>query len=254
MHSYSGEVLPVILIIQKRHVVLSGIFVCLMIVLTAVLLRGHTLVSTVFSVQNTEPVTLVIDPGHGGEDGGAVSTDGAIAESGLNLEISKRVGDLLSFTGQRWIMTRTEDISIHTGDATTAREKKISDIHHRVAIVQETEDAVLLSIHQNSLPSSPVTHGAQVFWNDQSHAEFLADTLQDALNLSVNVGNEKNSRKISPTIYLMSHIGVPGILVECGFLSNRDETVRLQEAPYQKRLAAAIVAGISDGLSAKGVP
>lgn len=185
--------------------------------------------------------TVVIDPGHGGEDGGAVSLSG-VSESHLNLAIADRVNDLLRFVGQPTIMTRTEDVSIHT-EGETVRARKVSDIRNRVKLVNETPRAVLLSIHQNSLPSSPVTHGAQVFWNRQEGAEMLAQVVQASLNQTINAGNEKHPRQIPESIYLMKHAAAPGILVECGFLSNSDETGKLQEPNYQTKLAAAITAG-----------
>ena len=125
----------------------------------------------------------------------------------------------------------------------TMRQRKSSDLKNRVKLVEETENAVLLSIHQNSLPSSPVTHGAQVFWNRREGAEALAGSVQEALNLAVNAGNDKHPRQIPDSIYLMKNITAPGVLVECGFLSNAPETGRLQDPAYQLRLAAAITAG-----------
>ena len=184
---------------------------------------------------------VVLDPGHGGEDGGAVSPDG-VEESRINLAVALRVNDLLRFAGRPTVMTREEDVSISTG-GDTVRARKASDIRRRVEIVNETENAVLLSIHQNSLPSSVVTHGAQVFWNGEEGAEALARVVQDSLNGAINVNNEKQPKRIPDTIYLMRHITAPGILVECGFLSNPEETVRLQDPSYQTKLAAAITAG-----------
>ena len=102
---------------------------------------------------------------------------------------------------------------------------------------------MLLSIHQNSLPSSAVTHGAQVFWNRQEGAEELAGVVQETLNAVINVGNEKQSKRIPDTIYLMKNVTAPAILVECGFLSNSAETMQLQQPSYQLKLAAAIAGG-----------
>ena len=114
--------------------------------------------------------------------------------------------------------------------------------------MESVENAVLLSIHQNSLPSSPVTHGAQVFWNRQEGAEELAARIQEALNIGINAGNEKLPRQIPDSIYLMKNITAPGVLVECGFLSNTGETAMLQTPGYQLRLAAAISAGFLQGV------
>ena len=140
-------------------------------------------------------------------------------------------------------MIRTEDVSIYSEDAQTLRQKKASDLKNRVALVNGTPGAVLISIHQNSLPSSPRVHGAQVFYAVTEQSDALAASVQQALNAGVNVSNEKQEKRIDPSIYLMKHVTCPAILVECGFLSNAQETERLQDANYQKRLAISIAAG-----------
>lgn len=232
------------IVVIRRGVLLgAGLFGCFVLSLAAVLWAGHGTAAPALGPMDQGPRTVVVDAGHGGEDGGAVSADGAVKESGLNLSIALRVEDLMTFLGQPTVMTRREDVSIHSQEAATARQKKVSDLHNRVALVNGTEGAVLLSIHQNSLPSSTVTHGAQVFWNSKEGADALAQSVQDALNTAVNVGNEKKTKAIPATIYLMKNVNAPGILVECGFLSNREETAMLQQPAYQTRLAAAITAG-----------
>lgn len=230
-----------VILLRKRDLILSGLFCCFLLGLAAVLWREN--VVPVFNVrEEMPPVTVVIDPGHGGEDGGAVSPSG-VAESQINLAISQRVSDLLRFAGRRTLLTRSEDVTICDEGLDTMRQRKSSDLKNRVRMVEETENAVLLSIHQNSLPSSPVTHGAQVFWNRQEGAEALAERVQDALNAGINAGNEKRPRQIPDSIYLMKNITAPGVLVECGFLSNAAETEQLQDPAYQLRLASAITAG-----------
>lgn len=229
-----------VILLRKRDLLLSGLFCCFFLGLAAVLWGGNT--TPVFNAWEEVPVTVVIDPGHGGEDGGAVSP-GGVAESQINLAISLQVSDLLRFAGQRTRLTRSEDVTISDEGLDTVRQRKTSDLKNRVRIVEETENAVLLSIHQNSLPSSPVTHGAQVFWNRQEGAEALAGRIQESLNSGINAGNEKNPRQIPDSIYLMKNISAPGVLVECGFLSNGAETERLQDPSYQLRLAAAIASG-----------
>ena len=201
-----------------------------------------------FSAAEKPPETVVIDPGHGGEDGGAVSP-GGVQESHINLAVSKQLRDLLRFAGVPTAMTREEDVTICDEGLGTIRARKASDIRNRVAIVNGTENAVLLSIHQNSLPSSTVTHGAQVFWNQQEGAEELAKAIQTALNGSINVGNEKHTKQIPPTVYLMKHVTVPAVLVECGFLTNQEETRLLQDEIYQRALAVSIAAGYLRGTS-----
>ena len=246
-------VLSVIVLIHKRFLLGSLLVFCCVTGLAAVLYAGlRPACVPAFAAQGADAVTVVIDPGHGGEDGGAVSPDG-VMESQINLAVSHRLSDLLRFAGQRTLLIRTEDVSVHT-EGDTMRARKVSDIHHRVEIVNATEGAVLLSIHQNSLPSSRVTHGAQVFWNTGECADVLAGVVQDALNTAINTGNEKLPRKIPATIYLMNHVTVPAILVECGFLSNSTETARLQEPSYQLKLAAAIATGYLRCLAGEEVP
>lgn len=237
-----------IILLRKRDLLLCGLFCCFFLSM-AVLLWNGTAVPVFQAREDVPPVTVVIDPGHGGEDGGAVSP-GGVAEAQINLDVSLRLNDLLRFAGQRTSLTRREDVMLCGEGLDTIRQRKSSDLKNRVRIVESTENAVLLSIHQNSLPSSPVTHGAQVFWNRQEGAEPLAEGIQAALNLGINAGNEKRPRQIPDTIYLMKNISAPGVLVECGFLSNGPETERLQEPSYQLRLAAAIAAGyLSTGVN-----
>lgn len=240
------------LVLQKRVFLLTGLFFCFVAGLAAVLWFGGRSGVPAFSVYAETPVTVVVDAGHGGVDGGAVSPSG-VKESGLNLAVALRLQDLLRFAGQKTVMIRTEDVSIATDDS-SIRAQKASDIRNRVELVNGTENAVLLSIHQNSLPSSPSTQGAQAFWNRQDGAEGLANLIQDSLNGSVNAGNEKQARPIPATIYLMKHIDAPGVIVECGFLSNASEAVKLQEPSYQTRLAAAIAAGYLRMLAGEEAP
>lgn len=196
-----------------------------------------------FSDGGGERVVYVLDAGHGGEDGGALSRDG-VPESEVNLAIAKRTELLLRFFGAETVMTRTDDVSIHSEGADTLRQKKASDLRNRVALVNAVPGAVLVSIHQNSLPSVPSVHGAQAFYGEAAESGALALSVQTALNQSVNIGNEKHEKKIDPSIYLMKNVTCPAILVECGFLSNAAETRLLQEPEHQKLIAAAIVAGL----------
>ena len=185
----------------------------------------------------------IIDAGHGGEDGGAVAADGS-KESDVNLAIAQRLDALLIFLGEETRMTRTEDISIHDASASTLREKKRSDLENRAALVNDTQGALLVSIHQNSLPSSKRTHGAQVFYGKKEGSAELANAVQTALNQTVNAGNEKTEKAIDASIFLMKNVTAPAILIECGFLSNESETALLKSGDYQQRLAVVIASGL----------
>ena len=217
----------------------------LLLVLSAVtvsILLPPKAVETSVSVSAGKTV-WVIDAGHGGEDGGAVAADGS-KESDMNLAIARRLDALLVLLGEETRMTRTEDISIHDGSASTLREKKRSDLENRVELVNSTQGAILVSIHQNSLPSSKRTHGAQVFFRKEEGSAALANAVQHALNETVNLENEKTEKAIDPSIYLMKNVTAPAILIECGFLSNENETALLKSADYQQKLAVVIASGL----------
>ena len=217
----------------------------LLLVLSAVtvsILLPPKAVETSVSVSAGKTV-WVIDAGHGGEDGGAVAVDGS-KESDMNLAIARRLDALLVLLGEETRMTRTEDISIHDGSASTLREKKRSDLENRVELVNSTQGALLVSIHQNSLPSSKRTQGAQVFYGKKEGSAELANTVQRALNQTVNAGNEKTKKAIDASIFLMKNVTAPAILIECGFLSNESETALLKSGEYQQKLAVVIASGL----------
>ena len=170
-------------------------------------------------------------------------------ESGINLAIAQDLDALLRLLGCETRMTRTEDAAIYSDGARTLREKKASDLKNRVALVNETPNAVLLSIHQNSLPASRRVHGAQAFHARTEGSEALAESVQVALNAAVNPGNEKSRKVIDKSVYLMKNISCPAVLVECGFLSNAEEAARLCETDYQRKLAVTVAAGFLAGLA-----
>lgn len=183
----------------------------------------------------------VVDPGHGGEDGGAVSITG-VPESGINLAIAKRLDALLGFYGEHCYLMREEDISLHDPEAQTLREKKVSDLHNRAETVQELEGAILVSIHQNMFPQSRY-HGSQVFYAPTQGSQALAEALQTALQTHLQPDNSRQAKPIGDNVYLMNHVDCPAVLVECGFLSNPEEEAQLRREDYQTKLAA-VAAGV----------
>lgn len=188
---------------------------------------------------------LIIDPGHGGVDGGATSCTGVL-ESQINLEISLKLRDMLQLLGHKTQMIRTTDISVYTQGETIAA-KKVSDLRERVRLVNETEDAVLISIHQNTFSDSQYS-GAQVFYPKTEGSQKMAETLQNALIKTINSTSNRKAKK-AQGVYLMEHIEKTGILVECGFLSNPQEEAKLRDPDYQKKLCAVIAASVSTYLS-----
>lgn len=180
--------------------------------------------------------TIVIDPGHGGIDGGATSCSGQL-ESQYNLEIALKLEDLFHLLGFRTKMIRKTDTSVHTSGDTIAA-KKVSDLRQRVRMVNETENAVLLSIHQNSF-SDGKYHGAQVFYGQKEKSRELAEHLQEGFRKSLNPGSSRQCKK-AEGIYLMQHINCTGVLVECGFLSNPEEDAKLRTAEYQRKICTIL--------------
>lgn len=188
--------------------------------------------------------TVVIDAGHGGEDGGATSCTGKL-ESAFNLEIALKLNDLFHLLGYDTLMVRSADISVYTEGETIAA-KKVSDLKQRVKLVNATENALLISIHQNTFSDSRYS-GAQVFYASSGDSQILAKELQNALVQAVNPGSNRECKK-ADGIYLMDHIDNTGVLVECGFLSNPVEEAKLSDGTYQKKLCCVIAATVSNFL------
>lgn len=219
-----------------------GIAVCLILFCSLFASQSVTVLAGAFEdIESPGLSVIVLDPGHGGEDGGAVSANG-VRESGLNLEISLRTRDLLRFLGMPVVMTRETDLSIHSPEAVTVSEKKISDLKNRVALVSGTENPILVSIHQNMFAESKY-YGTQLFYADNDPSRQLAEELQALFAAELDPSNHRRAKPCE-NVYLLSRISCPGVLVECGFLSNPKEEALLQSAEYQKKLAAILAAGL----------
>ena len=193
------------------------------------------------AMQDSSTPVVIIDPGHGGEDGGAISCTG-VQESQLNLEISLRLNDLCHLMGISTQMVRTQDKAVYSQGCSTISEKKVSDLKNRVALVNDTPGALLVSIHQNMF-SDPKYSGAQVFYAGTEGSRQLAESIQSLLCVHVDPDNHRECKPAS-AVYLMEHIHCTGVLIECGFLSNSDEEQLLRTPEYQKKLACAICAGL----------
>lgn len=200
------------------------------------ILGNHTVAAISEMIPLERMHRVVIDPGHGGEDGGAVSCTGK-NESTFNLQIALRLDDLLHLIGYDTVMIRTTDVSVYTAGQTIA-QKKVSDLKQRVRIVERTYNPVLVSIHQNTFPEGKY-RGAQVFYSGSAGSDALAKQMQDLLVSSLNPGSSRKAKQ-GNGIYLLDKITVPGVLVECGFLSNYQEEALLGTADYQKKLCCVI--------------
>ena len=178
---------------------------------------------------------LILDAGHGGEDGGAVSPSGQ-KESLINLDITLKLDQLVAFLGEPALLLRATDISLHDENAVTLREKKISDLKHRVKTAGQNPAAVLVSIHQNSYPEQKY-RGTQVFFAATEGSRQLAEKVQRSVVSHLQPENTRAEKEIPDSIYLMNHVENTAILIECGFLTNPEEDRLLQSEEYQRKLA-----------------
>lgn len=187
---------------------------------------------------------IVIDAGHGGIDGGAIATDNTL-EKDLNLQISLILVDLFRLMGYNIVTTRTDDRSIHDDGIKTIRNQKISDIHNRLKLIDDTDAEALISIHQNKFSESKY-RGTQVFYGRlNSYSQLLAKSVQQSVKTMLQPENSREHKKGDKNIYLLYHCKKPIILVECGFLSNSDELGLLKTNEYQKQLCFAIFSGFA---------
>ena len=161
-------------------------------------------------------------------------------QSGINLSIVLKVDQLAGLYGVRTKLTRDTDTSIADSSAKTLREKKRSDLYNRVALVNETPGAVLLSVHQNN-HSAKSASGAQVFFHDDGESILWAQHTQLLLRETLGTDPKREATRIAKKVYLMNHINCRAILVECGFLSNPKEDQLLQQEDYQTKLAMVLM-------------
>lgn len=194
--------------------------------------------ATTVSASVTQAPLIILDAGHGGTDGGSSSPNGTL-ECNLNLQVTLKTDAVLGLLGEETLLVRDTDTDLADPDAKTISQKKVTDIRNRVSLVNSHPESVLISIHQNTYPEQQC-HGAQVFYGTVGDSKLLAQQLQDNLSNFVDPTNQRKAKAISPDVYLMKHIKVPGILVECGFLTNPEEEAKLKSEAYQKQLAIAI--------------
>ena len=187
--------------------------------------------------------TVIVDAGHGGEDGGAVALDGS-AEKDYNLNIAVKLRDILSLYGFNVIMTRTEDIMTCDDKLETLRQRKVSDIHNRFMITEKYPDSIFVSIHQNKF-SDTAQKGTQVFYSGNNFkSKILADKIQETITQNLQPDNRRITKKSGTEIYILYHSKIPSVLVECGFISNKNDLNNLKDDSYRTQLAVLIAEGI----------
>ncbi|MFY0544865.1 N-acetylmuramoyl-L-alanine amidase CwlD [Brevibacillus sp. H7] len=195
---------------------------------------------------------IALDPGHGGIDGGAVSTDGKVVEKDVTLAISLYLRDFLQQSGAYVIMTREEDKDLASPEAHKQRKRKSEDIRNRVAYINENAPDFLVSVHVNSIPS-PKWSGAQTFYypayKESAEMSYL---IQDEIKRVLE--NTDRLPKKTDDVFMIREVKCPAVLVEVGFVSNEAEARRLRSSEYQKAMANAIYQGILRHYAGEKVP
>ena len=159
----------------------------------------------------------------------------------MNLQIALRARAIAELTGIEVIMTRDSPDIVYPDDATTIAERKKADQHQRTELIRRTDNAVLISLHQNCYPDRKPS-GAQVLYAASPGSDTLGALMHDNLVAYLDPQNRRVAVPISEKIYLMREVNCPAVLVECGFLSNESECAKLEDGVYQTKLAAVIIA------------
>ena len=184
---------------------------------------------------------IVIDAGHGGEDGGAVSNSGVL-EKDINLSIANDTSALFYLFGFDVTQTRTTDIALDNGED-TIRKRKVSDMKKRLEIFNSSKKNTIISIHQNKFSESKY-HGTQIFYSPNNEkSKQLADGIKFSVKGLLQPDNERECKKADSGIYLLKNTNNPAVIVECGFISNEEECNNLLSSEYQKQMAFSITAG-----------
>ncbi|MGN1030176.1 MAG: N-acetylmuramoyl-L-alanine amidase [Butyricicoccaceae bacterium] len=229
---------------RRGWVVLAALFAA---AVCAVVLqfRGAFPLIDVFS-EGRNGYTLVLDAGHGGMDGGAVAADGT-CEQDINLSIALRCRELAELCGIPTVMTRENADSLNYDAEKSIRQNKVADIRARAEITQNTRNPMFVSVHLNKFTDTAY-HGAQVFWSKNNQdGKVLAESIQSSLITGINDGNQRAAKQAVDSIWLMKTLECPAVIVECGFLSNVQETQLLKQDVYQQKLALCIVSGCLNG-------
>ncbi len=223
-------------------------------------LTGITLILSAFfflalifiaNQESTFPVTtpvygipvLIIDAGHGGEDGGAIAIDGTI-EKDINLQIALQLQSFCSLFGIDSIMIRTTDTDLADHSLPTIRKRKVSDINARMEILNNNPQAVYVGIHQNQYDDASV-NGLQVFYsNGSSISKQVASSVQNYTSSKLQPYNTRKIKAAGEDIYLLHHAQLPAIMVECGFISNENECQLLKDPAYGTKLSLCIAGGL----------
>ena len=185
--------------------------------------------------------TVIIDPGHGGIDVGTVGIDGSL-EKNINLSISLDLYDYLMVSGINTVLTRDGDYEMYR-----AGEKRTkSDLYNRMDFINSVPDSILISIHQNHFENE-AEWGTQVWFSPNDEiSPTLADKILQSVKKNIQPENKRENKVSDNSYYILYKAQKPSVMVECGFVSNKNENNKLQDKEYQKDMAYSILAGICE--------
>ena len=187
---------------------------------------------------------IIIDAGHGGEDGGAIGVDGTL-EKDLNLYIAQVLRDMLVSCGYSVVMTRNEDKMLYDPTSDYKGRKKALDLAQRVKIANSYENSIFISIHMNSFPQEQYS-GLQVYYSKNSTlSKSLADSVQSLIHENIQTENGRKTKQAGSNIFVLDRISNPAILIECGFISNHKECADLSQNEYRQKLSLGIFSAIT---------
>lgn len=238
--------------IKKIYLIFIIIIVFLFVFFIIKTSNQNTLNASV-NIVNSKKI-IVIDAGHGGEDGGAVAEDNT-CEKNINLQIATKLNIIAKQFGYKTVMTRNSDKAIYNLDKniSSIREKKVSDMKNRLNILNSTENSVFVSIHLNKF-SNKTVNGAQVFYAKNSiGSKELAEEIQKSIKNNLEQNNNRLPKENTNSIYLLKNAKNPAVIVECGFLSNENELNNLKNDEFQYKIALCIFYGITQYINNSGV-
>ena len=202
------------------------------------------------SLESQKITTVIIDAGHGGEDGGASSASGLV-EKDVNLDISLNLFDMLSSCGVKVIMTRTDDRLLYDRNVDFQGRKKKLDLAARLAVANDTDNAIFVSIHMNSY-TNPKYSGLQVWYSQNEPSSYtLAELIQTNNRKYLQPYNNRKTKAATSAINLLHNATCPAVLVECGFLSNPDEAALFETEEYKQKVAFILFSSIMEYLNEK---
>ncbi|MBE6681809.1 MAG: hypothetical protein E7600_05970 [Ruminococcaceae bacterium] len=220
-------------------IVLCTCFVCAFYSMIMYFVSPHeeTFVITNSHDSDVNDTVVVIDPGHGGEDGGAVGVSGVL-EKDINLAISQYIHDFFVFIDTDCVLTRKDDILLY--ESGQENRKKYHDVRNRVRIANAYDNPLFVSIHQNKFPMEKY-FGLQVYYSSNNkNSQIIADSIQSNNKMFLQPDNNRKTKEAVKSIYVLDALKCPAVLVECGFLSNSREEGLLSNEDYQKKIAFII--------------